>query len=187
MEYIWHRIKRGQTLNSIAKRNGIEDWKVLYEHNRDLLRNPNILNYIDEDIYDIGWCINNKQGIVRIPILNSQDQEEERKLQVEMQDEYPVSHGDEEIKDTPEEKEEWEEEFMEVLETFKDEICSNFFASSKPLTDFIKNLLSERERGAKREAQIEVLTEIFQVCYQEDSKTLELVEEKLSKLKSKQE
>ena len=146
MEYIWHRIKRGQTLNSIAKRNGIEDWKVLYEHNRDLLRNPNILNYIDEDIYDIGWCINNKQGIVRIPILNSQDQEEERKLQVEMQDEYPVSHGDEEIKDTPEEKEEWEEEFMEVLETFKDEICSNFFASSKPLTNFIKQLLLERER-----------------------------------------
>ena len=34
-----------------------------------------------------------------------------------------------------------------------------------------------------REAQIEVLTEIFQTCYQEDSKTLELVEEKLSKLK----
>lgn len=47
--------------------------------------------------------------------------------------------------DTPEE---WEEEFMEVLETFKDEICSNFFASSKPLTDFIKNLLSEREKEA---------------------------------------
>lgn len=34
-----------------------------------------------------------------------------------------------------------------------------------------------------REAQIEVLTDIFQTCYQEDSKTLELVEEKLSKLK----
>lgn len=37
----------------------------------------------------------------------------------------------------------------------------------------------------EREAQIEVLTEIFQTCYQEDSKTLELVEEKLSKLKTK--
>ena len=36
-----------------------------------------------------------------------------------------------------------------------------------------------------REAQIEVLTEIFQTCYQEDSKTLELVEEKLSKLTTK--
>jgi len=32
-------------------------------------------------------------------------------------------------------------------------------------------------------AKIEVLTEIFQTCYQEDSKTRELVEEKLSKLK----
>lgn len=37
----------------------------------------------------------------------------------------------------------------------------------------------------EREAQIEVLTEIFQTCYQEDSKTLELVEEKLSKLNNK--
>ena len=33
-----------------------------------------------------------------------------------------------------------------------------------------------------RKAKIEVLTEIFQTCYQEDSKTRELVEEKLSKL-----
>ena len=38
---------------------------------------------------------------------------------------------------------------------------------------------------ARREGEIEVLTEIFQTCYQEDSKTLELVEEKLSKLKDK--
>jgi len=81
--------------------------------------------------------------------------------------------------DTPEQKEEWEEEFMGVLETFKDEICSNFFASSKPLTDFIKQLLKEREK----EAKIEVLTEIFQTCYQEDSRTLELVQEKLQDLK----
>ena len=36
---------------------------------------------------------------------------------------------------------------------------------------------------AREEGKIEVLTEIFQTCYQEDSKTLELVEEKLSKLK----
>lgn len=43
----------------------------------------------------------------------------------------------------------------------------------------------EGRREAKREAQIEVLTEIFQTCYQEDSKTLELVEEKLSKLSNK--
>lgn len=35
-------------------------------------------------------------------------------------------------------------------------------------------------------AKIEVLTEIFQTCYQEDSKTRELVEEKLYKLKTKE-
>jgi len=34
-----------------------------------------------------------------------------------------------------------------------------------------------------REAKIEVLTEIFQTCYQEDSRTLELVEEKLAGLR----
>lgn len=34
-----------------------------------------------------------------------------------------------------------------------------------------------------REAKIEVLTEIFQTCYQEDSRTLELVQEKLQDLK----
>jgi hypothetical protein len=32
-------------------------------------------------------------------------------------------------------------------------------------------------------AKIEVLTEIFQTCYQEDSRTLELVEEKLAGLR----
>ena len=43
------------------------------------------------------------------------------------------------------------------------------------MADFISEELDK--------AKIEVLTEIFQTCYQEDSKTLELVEEKLSKLK----
>ena len=32
------------------------------------------------------------------------------------------------------------------IEQINDEICLNFFASSKPLTNFIKQLLSERER-----------------------------------------
>lgn len=44
-------------------------------------------------------------------------------------------------------------------------------------------LISEELDKARKEGEIEVLTEIFQTCYQEDSKTLELVEEKLSKLK----
>ena len=47
----------------------------------------------------------------------------------------------------------------------------------EPLLDFISQELDK--------AKIEVLTEIFQTCYQEDSKTRELVEEKLSKLKDK--
>lgn len=51
-------------------------------------------------------------------------------------------------------------------------------------TTLIKLVEQEIEK-AKREAQIEVLTDIFQTCYQEDSKTLELVEEKLSKLTNK--
>jgi hypothetical protein len=80
-KYIWHRIKMGQTLSRIAKRNGIESWKELYDFNKDLLKNPNLLIYIDEKEYDDGWCINNKQGILRIPIadhLNSQAQPEEK-------------------------------------------------------------------------------------------------------------
>ncbi len=51
--------------------------------------------------------------------------------------------------------------------------------------DKLDRAREEGRREAKREAQIEVLTEIFQTCYQEDSKTLELVEEKLSKLTTK--
>ena len=45
------------------------------------------------------------------------------------------------------------------------------------MADFISQELDK--------AKIEVLTEIFQTCCQEDSKTLELVEEKLAKLKGK--
>ena len=47
------------------------------------------------------------------------------------------------------------------------------------------DLFAQAISKAKREAQIEVLTEIFQTCYQEDSKALELVEEKLNKLTTK--
>ena len=51
----------------------------------------------------------------------------------------------------------------------------------KEMADFISQELDK----ARDKAKIEVLTEIFQTCYQEDSKTLELVEEKLSKLNNK--
>ena len=49
--------------------------------------------------------------------------------------------------------------------------------------DSIEDFISQELDKAREEGKIEVLTEIFQTCYQEDSKTLELVEEKLSKLK----
>jgi hypothetical protein len=49
----------------------------------------------------------------------------------------------------------------------------------KELYDYVEKQLDK----ARDKAKIEVLTEIFQTCYQEDSKTRELVEEKLSKLR----
>jgi len=48
--------------------------------------------------------------------------------------------------------------------------------------EVIETIKQELDK-AREEGEIEVLTEIFQTCYQEDSKTLELVEEKLSKLR----
>jgi hypothetical protein len=47
------------------------------------------------------------------------------------------------------------------------------------MADFISSELDK----AREEGEIEVLTEIFQTCYQEDSRTLELVEEKLAGLR----
>lgn len=58
-------------------------------------------------------------------------------------------------------------------------------SNGKLMIAVCKEVVLEELDKAKREAQIEVLTEIFQTCYQEDSKTLELVEEKLSKLTTK--
>ena len=67
-EYIWYRIKRGETLKEIANKNGM-GWERLYNFNLEdgFLRDPNILIYVDESKAD-GWCINNKQGILKIPI-----------------------------------------------------------------------------------------------------------------------
>jgi len=54
------------------------------------------------------------------------------------------------------------------------------------LDELAKHMIEELDK-AREEGEIEVLTEIFQTCYQEDSKTLELVEEKLSKLLKEEE
>lgn len=71
----------------------------------------------------------------------------------------------------------FQESMEDVLDFIEEEIKRATSISRKEFED----KLLDRER----EAQIEVLTEIFQTCYQEDSKTLELVEEKLSKLTTK--
>lgn len=65
----------------------------------------------------------------------------------------------------------WEKKFKKL----GDECWYDWSDNTKPLKRFISQEI--------RKAQIEVLTDIFQTCYQEDSKTLELVEDKLSKLK----
>jgi len=53
----------------------------------------------------------------------------------------------------------------------------------RPLVFAVMQEITEYFEQELDKAKIEVLTEIFQTCYQEDSKTLELVEEKLAKLK----
>lgn len=85
------------------------------------------------------------------------------------------------------EKEELKERFMNLVVddkrekiTVKDLTATAMMIRTSPpdysvLLGFIEQELDK--------AKIEVLTEIFQTCYQEDSKTRELVEEKLYKLK----
>lgn len=51
------------------------------------------------------------------------------------------------------------------------------------LAEKVLEVIDQELSKAREEGKIEVLTEIFQTCYQEDSKTRELVEEKLAKLK----
>lgn len=106
-----------------------------------------------------------------IDYLNSQAQPEERYAYTYKETpEGTIEHKirlDPKPKDTTEEKEEWKKRYVKRFGYWSEEI------------KFIQQLLEDRER----EAKIEVLTEIFQTCYQEDSKTRELVEEKLAKLK----
>jgi len=67
--------------------------------------------------------------------------------------------------------EKWKKGFTKL----GDECWYDWSDNTKPLERFISREI--------KKAKIEVLTEIFQTCYQEDSKTRELVEEKLAKLK----
>jgi len=75
------------------------------------------------------------------------------------------------------------DEFVEVCD-----LDSEYYLVEK--NDYTTKIMEQEVRDMASnieldKAKIEVLTEIFQTCYQEDSRTLELVEEKLSKLKDK--
>jgi len=86
------------------------------------------------------------------------------------------------------EKKELKEEIKKVLEG-KSIYEMSPISGLNPMTKeeiiywIVETYIDQELDKARKEGKIEVLTEIFQTCYQEDSKTLELVEEKLSKLK----
>jgi len=71
----------------------------------------------------------------------------------------------------------------DVLDGF---VAESFRVDLEKTLEYWDLRISDNEQEldkAREEGEIEVLTEIFQTCYQEDSKTRELVEEKLSKLR----
>jgi hypothetical protein len=86
------------------------------------------------------------------------------------------------------EKKELKEEIKKVLEG-KSIYEMSPISGLNPMTKeeiiywIVETYIDQELDKARDKAKIEVLTEIFQTCYQEDSKTRELVEEKLSKLR----
>ena len=90
------------------------------------------------------------------------------------------------------EKKELKEEIKKVLEG-KSIYEMSPISGLNPMTKeeiiywIVETYIDQELDKAREEGKIEVLTEIFQTCYQEDSKTRELVEEKLSKLSDKKE
>lgn len=70
--------------------------------------------------------------------------------------------------------ENWKERLADMLVGYR----HNF-----TLREQLENFIFQELDKAREEGEIEVLTEIFQTCYQEDSRTLELVEEKLAGLR----
>ena len=166
---------------------------VIKDENGDLLftySEPIELN--KRSLENMVWI---KKGIWNIKeLLNTQPKTEEKPVYVMCMGEEIVAGTDKSIKkhkkdtedflktqSTPEKKKDWEERTKK--EFFNKFNWDHLFSKETKgiVWDYVKQLLLDRER----EAQIEVLTDIFQTCYQEDSKTLELVEEKLSKLTTK--
>lgn len=74
--------------------------------------------------------------------------------------------------------------FRDIVKILEQDVPQEALAEGNPTPEQEAIALIKQELDkAREEGKIEVLTEIFQTCYQEDSKTLELVEEELSKLK----
>lgn len=78
--------------------------------------------------------------------------------------------------------EELQVHYKDFVKRMKGRVSYDDYETQSLLEGYSEELASFISKELDK-AKIEVLTEIFQTCYQEDSKTLELVEEKLAKLK----
>ena len=74
--------------------------------------------------------------------------------------------------------------YKDFVKRMKGRVSYDDYETQSLLEGYTEELASFISKELDK-AKIEVLTEIFQTCYQEDSKTLELVQEKLAKLKGK--
>ena len=74
--------------------------------------------------------------------------------------------------------------YKDFVKRMKGRVSYDDYETQSLLEGYTEELASFISKELDK-AKIEVLTEIFQTCYQEDSKTRELVEEKLAKLKDK--
>lgn len=72
--------------------------------------------------------------------------------------------------------------YKDFVKRMKGRVSYDDYETQSLLEGYTEELASFISKELDK-AKIEVLTEIFQTCYQEDSKTRELVEEKLAKLK----
>lgn len=80
--------------------------------------------------------------------------------------------------------EELQVHYKDFVKRMKGRVSYDDYETQSLLEGYSEELASFISKELDK-AKIEVLTEIFQTCYQEDSKARELVEEKLSKLNSK--
>ena len=72
--------------------------------------------------------------------------------------------------------------YKDFVKRMKGRVSYDDYETQSLLEGYTEELASFISKELDK-AKIEVLTEIFQTCYQEDSRTLELVQEKLQDLK----